>query len=100
MLVEKNEINYFDKWIIKIFDILETCVKIVNQTMVDNLKASGNFTEEAQKEAFAKTYNMIMERLSEDARAFIVEAYGDVDRFVTDYIDAIISDLKKDKPTS
>ena len=99
-LVEKNEIAYFDKSIVKVFETLEACVKIVKQTMVDDLKASGNFTEEKQKEAFAKAYNMIMERLSEDARAFIIEQFGDLERFVTDYIDVFVADLKVPKATS
>ena len=93
--MDKNQIDSLDKYISRIDGTLIDVVKIIKQKMVDDLKASGNFTEEAQKEAFAQAFNMIMERLSVEAIELLNEVYGDSKRYIEDKIEVIVQDLKK-----
>lgn len=76
----------------KYFDMLgETitdCVIATTQTYVDSLKKKGEFTAEAQKEAFNQTYAAVMNILSEDAKKYLTEAVGDLNLYITQKIEA------------
>ena len=42
-------------------DTVVDCVEATNQTFVDSIKESGEFTPEAQKVAFERTLNTVMD---------------------------------------
>jgi hypothetical protein len=64
------------------------CVIATNQTYVDSLKASGSFDAEAQKIAFNKTLQAVTDILSEEAKKYIVETFGDLTLYLTQLIEA------------
>lgn len=84
----------------KYMDMLETtiidCVIATNQTYTEALKKQNAFTVEAQKEAFAKTYNAVMAILSQDAVDYLTAFVGDLDLFIKQKIEAEVSENKKE----
>lgn len=81
-----------DEAAIKYLDMLNCtiadAVLATTQTYVDALKKQGQFTAEAQKIAFKKTYEAVMRVLTEDAIKYITIIVGDLDTYVTNKIEA------------
>lgn len=80
-----------DKYIAMVADTISACVVATNQTYVDALKKQNAFTAEAQKEAFNLTYNAVMNILTEDAKKYLTEIYGDVTTYITNKIEAEVN---------
>ena len=80
-----------DKYIAMVADTISACVIATNQTYVDALKKENAFTKEAQKEAFNLTYNAVMNILTEDAKKYLTEVYGDVTTYITNKIEAEVN---------
>lgn len=84
----------------KYMDMLETtiisCVVTTNQTYTEALKKKGEFGVEAQKEAFKKTYEAVIQILSQDAINYLQTAVGDLQLFITQRIEAEVSANKKE----
>lgn len=80
-----------DKYIKMVTKTISECVIATNQTYVEALKKQNAFTEEAQKEAFKKTYDAVMNILTEDAKAYLAEIYGDVCVYITNKIEAEVN---------
>lgn len=74
-------INMLDKTI-------SECVIATNQTYVESLKSKGEFTAEAQHEAFAKTVNAVMSILGQDAIEYLNEAVGDLSIYIETKIES------------
>lgn len=87
-LVNKTEDEKAKKYLDMIGETIVDCVLATNQTYVDSLKAQGAFDVEAQKIAFQKTYDMVIKFLSNEAKEYIAEAYGDVTEYLTSKIEA------------
>lgn len=66
------------------------CVLATTQTYVDSLKSKGEFTKEAQKEAFNKTYSAVMAILSEDAIEYLNNIVGDLNTYIESKIESEI----------
>lgn len=66
----------------------------VNQIYVDSLKAAGNFTEEAQKEAFNKAYAESVKLISDGTKEIIEEAYGSFDEWLKSKIESSVKKAK------
>lgn len=60
------------------------------------IKASGEFTPEAQKAAFEKTLHAVTDILSEDAKEYLSEAFGDLEGYITALIEATVKRVKND----
>ena len=75
---------------------ITACVQATNQTYVESLKGKDLFDEEAQREAFQQTFNAVMGILSDEARAYLSEAYGDLDELITAKIEAEVSAQKEE----
>ena len=60
------------------------------------IKASGEFTPEAQKAAFEKTLHAVTDILSEDAKEYLTEAFGDLEAYITALIEATVKRVKND----
>ena len=58
------------------------------------IKASGEFTPEAQKAAFEKTLHAVTDILSEDAKEYLTEAFGDLEEYITALIEATVKRVK------
>lgn len=80
-----------DKYIAMVADTVSACVIATNQTYVEALKKQNAFTAEAQKEAFQLTYNAVMAILTDDAKEYLAEIYGDVAAYITNKIEAEVN---------
>ena len=87
----KVENDLADKYIAMVTDTISACVIATNQTYVEALKKQNAFTAEAQKEAFQLTYNAVMAILTDDAKDYLAEIYGDVAAYITNKIEAEVN---------
>ena len=87
-----NEIQ--QKYITMFENTITTCVIATNQTYVESLKKSGKFNEEAQKLAFEQTKKAILEILTDDAKEYLTELYGDLDKQLNSLIEAEVNKNK------
>ena len=77
-----------DKYIALLDHTICACVVATTQTYVDALKKEGNFTKEAQEKAFRMTYDAVINVLSDEAKSYLTEIYGDVVGYITAKIEA------------
>lgn len=70
-------------------------VVYVNQIYVDSLKKSGEFTEEAQKEAFNRAYVEAYNMISDGSKKAIEQLYGSFDKWLQLKIEASVNTVKK-----
>lgn len=75
-------------------DVMDA-VLYVNQTYTDSLKASGEFNEAAQKEAFEKAYAKAVELISQDTKDMIQKLYGSFDKWLELKIESSVNVAKK-----
>ena len=68
-------------------------VLATSQTYVDALKQSGTFTLENQREALSKAVASAKAQLTQGASEFLETAYGDVNKFLTEKIEAEVKSL-------
>ena len=80
-----------DKYIAMLDDTICACVIATTQTYVEALKKDNAFTKEAQKEAFNLTFNAVMAVLTDEAKAYLSEIYGDLTAYITNKIEAEVS---------
>lgn len=78
----------------KLLNIVETCVIATNQTYVSNLKKEDLFNEKAQVEAFNITKTAILNILDEETKTILKEAYGDINIYIEQLIEASIKNNK------
>lgn len=83
------------KYIKMLTETICTCVEATNQTYVEALKKTGAFDEAAQKEAFNKTKDAVMNILSDEAKKYLANIYGDLDQFIESMIEAQVKLAKK-----
>lgn len=83
------------KYIKMLTETICTCVEATNQTYVEALKKAGAFDEAAQKEAFNKTKEAVMNILSDEAKKYLASIYGDLDQFIESMIEAQVKLAKK-----
>lgn len=75
-------------------DLIMKVVSSTSQTYVDSLKASGEFTKEAQKKAFNETKDTIMNLLSEESKELLATLYQDIDAWLTVQIESAVREQK------
>lgn len=93
-LKEKTESELADKYIEMLAQTICECVNATNQTYVEALKDKDAFDIEAQKEAFNRTYNAVMQILTEEAKDYLTNIYGDLNTYVTNKIEAEVRTFK------
>ena len=79
------------KYILMLTTTIADCVVATNQTYVDALKAAGKFDKEAQAKAFQMTYDAVMDILTEDAKEYLANFYGDLTLYLTKRIEAEVA---------
>ena len=87
-IAETRQSELEQKYLEMLGETISDCVIATTQTYVDSLKKKGEFTAEAQKEAFEQTYSAVMNILSDDAKEFLQEAVGDLNLYITQKIEA------------
>lgn len=90
LLVKVNN-DTADKYISMVAQTITDCVIATNQTYVESLKEQGSFDAEAQKIAFQKTLDAVIAVLSDDAKAYLTEIYGDATAYLTTRIEAEVN---------
>ena len=93
-----NDITY--SYIEKAKNTIMTVVAAVNQTYTENLKNSGNFTEEEQKKAFEKAKETALKMFGEETKKAIESIYSDLDTFLTAQIEKAVNEIKKEREKS
>ena len=94
-ITEKTDNAIIDKYTVMLADTISACVLATNQTYVEALKKQGSFDAEAQKTAFNMTLNAVMNILSDDAKKYLTEAFGDLNAYITSQIEASVNMNKK-----
>ena len=87
---DKQTLAYVDD----IIGIVRTAVKATYQTYVETIKGSELWDAEAQKKALNDALKTAKEQLSDNAKAYIIEHYGELDKYLISKIESIIYDLK------
>lgn len=85
------------KYITMVQDTITTCVIATNQTYVDTLKEKGEFGPDAQAEAFERTKTAVLAILSEEAKVYISNVFGDAEQFIDQLIENAVADNKAAK---
>jgi hypothetical protein len=93
-LTAKAENEKAVKYINVVNDTITSCVLATSQTYVEALKKENAFTEEAQKEAFQKTYQAVMSLLPNDTKQFLAETYSNVEEYLITKIEAAVNKTK------
>ena len=83
------------KYIEMLNNTITDCVIATTQTYVDTLKKQGKFDKEAQYKAFQMTYNAVMDILTEDAKEYLNNFYGDLSLYLSKRIEAEVVANKK-----
>lgn len=78
---------------------VSTAVTYTSQTFVDAMKKDGLFDVEAQKEAFSKSMSTTILLLSTAAQNTLKALYGDLQDYLTPYIEAQVK-LQKETPAA
>ena len=88
-----------DKYIAMLDDTICACVIATTQTYVEALKKDNAFTKEAQEEAFNLTFDAVMAVLTDEAKDYLTEFYGDLTAYITNKIEAEVQ-LNKITPVA
>ena len=88
---DKIDNDTADKYIAMLADTISACVIATNQTYVEALKKENAFTAEAQKQAFQMTFDAVMAVLTDDAKNYLVNIYGDLSAYITTKIEAEVN---------
>lgn len=73
---------------------ISNCVIATNQTYVEALKEQNAFGSAEQKIAFEKTFVAVMEILTDEAKDYLQEVFGDLQAYITSQIEAQVNKLK------
>lgn len=87
----KHDNDILAKYVNMLSETITECVIATNQTYVEALKKQGSFDAEAQKQAFNLTYESVMKILSDDAKDYLANAYGDLKTYITNQIEATVN---------
>ena len=87
-----NELD--QKYTSMLFETVRDCVSATTQTYVSTLKSEGKFDAEAQKIAFTKTFDAVMAILTDEAKEYLTNIYGDLEVYLTAKIEAEVKAQK------
>ena len=85
---QKTDNAVAQKYIDMLTNTITSCVIATNQTYVETLKKKGEFTKEAQIEAFNKTYENVIGILSTECKIYLENTFGDLQTYITNKIEA------------
>ena len=93
-LVASADNDLSNKYIAMLTDTVTNAVIAVKQTYVDALKGKNAFTAEAQQEAFTMAYTAVLNNLTDEAKVYLNEAYGDLESYIKVLIEAKVRENK------
>lgn len=80
-----------EKYIQMLSQTIVDCVIATNQTYVNSLKEQGKFDAEAQKIALQKTCNAVLTILSDDAKDYLSNIFGDLETYILQKIESAVN---------
>lgn len=93
-LQKKTNNDILNKYVQMATDTITNCVIATNQTYVNSLKEQGKFDEAAQKEAFQRTYQAVLLILSDDAKEYLNNAFGDLNKYLQEKIESTVNNYR------
>lgn len=90
-LQETTDNELYKKYIELLQDTIVRCVIATNQTYVEALKDKNAFDKEAQEHAFKMTYDAVMAILTDDAKVYLSNVFGDLEVYITKLIEAEVN---------
>lgn len=93
-LGQKSENETAKKYLAAVADAVATAVTYTSQKYVDELKKSGQFTKENQREALGLAVAQAKNLLTAEATAFLESAYGDLTEYLQSRIEAEVRNQK------
>ena len=87
----KRANELYKKYIGLLQDTIVRCVIATNQTYVEALKNKNAFDKEAQEHAFKMTYDAVMAILTDDAKVYLSNVFGDLEVYITKLIEAEVN---------
>lgn len=93
-ILDKVDNDTADKYISLLFETISDCVSATTQTYVEALKKQGKFDAEAQKIAFTKSYEAVLAVLTDEAKMYLTNIYGDLNAFIATKIEAEVKAQK------
>jgi hypothetical protein len=90
-ITTQNDNELLNKYIKMLSNTVIDCVVATNQTYVEALKQKGEFDADAQQYAFKMTYDAVIALLSEDAKDYLTNIYGDLSLYITNMIEAEVN---------
>lgn len=90
-ITTQNDNELLNKYITMLSNTVIDCVVATNQTYVEALKQKGEFDADAQQYAFKMTYDAVVALLSEDAKDYLTNIYGDLSLYITNMIEAEVN---------
>ena len=93
-LGQKSENDMAQKYLTEAADAISAAVTFTSQTYVDALKKAGTFDKEAQDWALQVAISEAKALLTQQAREFLSEAYGPLDRYLEGLIEAEVRNQK------
>ena len=90
-LQETTDNELYKKYIELLQDTIVHCVIATNQTYVEALKDKNAFDKEAQEHAFKMTYDAVMAILTDDAKVYLSNVFGDLETYITKLIEAEVN---------
>ena len=91
---KKTDNETAHKYLDMLNETITKCVIATNQTYVNALKDKNIFDETAQKEAFNKTFNAVINLLTEDSKKYLTAVVGDLNAYITSRIESDIPMVK------
>lgn len=79
-----------NKYIDLLAEAIKASVVATNQTYVETLKKEGKFDKDAQLKAFELTKQAVLGILSQDAKICLQEAFGDLNAYIDNSIEAMV----------
>ena len=92
--VEKPDMETAKEYLAAVADAAATAVTYTSQKYVDELKKSGQFTKENQREALGLAVAQAKNLLTAEATAFLESAYGDLTEYLQSRIEAEVRNQK------
>lgn len=94
-MAENIEDTRVQGYAVEISSAVCDAVSATSQTYVDSLKSKGEFTREAQKQAAQKALAVCVASLTPATKKFIEQAYGDLNSYLANKIEAEVRSQKQ-----
>lgn len=93
-LKEKSKNDKVDSLIDRISEIVVDAVGETKQTLVDGIKGTTEWTDEAKKRVFEQTLNTVKTSIGEPSLELLKDIIGDINVYLTSKIESCVGAMK------